>query len=116
MPNTGGPSLNDCMDGTSHNTTAFNRWNDDERDVNVNRNVVCLNRNDAKRNLNLDNWTNDWNDNWGFLGAQQSRFLPSLFAGEFLYCLTPPTTDGNHVYSVHLYRSRLLFSSARSSG
>lgn len=61
--------------------------------VNGNRYVMCLNRNDAKRNLNLNNWANDWNDNWGFLGAQRSRFLPGLFAGEFLYGLSSPTAE-----------------------
>jgi len=60
--------------------------------VSRNRYVSYLNRNDAKRNLNLNNWQNDWSDDWGFLGAQQSRFLPRLFLGEFLYRLPPPAT------------------------
>jgi hypothetical protein len=45
--------------------------------VNGNRNVVCLNRNGTKRNLNLNNWDNDWPDNWGFLGVRHSfDFFP----------------------------------------
>jgi hypothetical protein len=32
--------------------------------VNENRNVVCLNKNDGKRNLKLNDWDDDWNDNW----------------------------------------------------
>ena len=40
------------MEGASHETIACNRWNDDERNVNVNRNE------------------NDWNDNWWFAGVR----------------------------------------------
>jgi hypothetical protein len=45
--------------------------------VNGNRNVVYLNRNDAKRNLNLNDWDGDWNDNWRFLGV---RYDPRVAA------------------------------------
>ena len=38
------------MEGIVHIMAAFNRWNDDERNVNVNRH------------------DNDWNDNWWFAG------------------------------------------------
>jgi hypothetical protein len=48
--------------------------------VNGNRYVLYLNRNDAKRNLNLNNWANDWNDNWGFLGAPRSPISHSAFS------------------------------------
>lgn len=67
MPNTGRPSLNDSMDGIPHSTTAFNQWNDDERNVNVNRN------------------DNDWNDNWWFAGVRDSlHFSPRASGVEFL--------------------------------
>jgi len=53
------------MDGISHNTTAFNRWND-ERNVNVNRN------------------DNEWNDNWWFAGRRNSlHFSPRISGVEF---------------------------------
>jgi len=40
---------------------AFNRWNDDERNVNVNRN------------------DNDWNDNWWFAGLRNSFYFSLIF-------------------------------------
>jgi len=46
------------MEGILHITAAFNRWNDDECNVNVNRN------------------DNDWNDNWWFAGLAISSFMP----------------------------------------
>jgi len=49
------------MDGTPHDTTAFNRWNDDERNVNVNRN------------------DNRWNDNWSFGGVRNSLHFSPRF-------------------------------------
>jgi len=45
------------MDGTLHNNGG-SVW----RNPNGNRNVACLDRNDAKRNLNLNWCENDWND------------------------------------------------------
>ena len=44
---------------------AFNRWNDDERNVNVNRN------------------DNDWNDNWWFAGLATLFISPLLWQGSF---------------------------------
>ena len=35
-----------------------------------NRYVPVLNRNDSKRNLNLNNWANDWNGYYRFLGVR----------------------------------------------
>ena len=46
---------------------AFNQWNDDERNVNVNRNK------------------NDWNDNWWFGGVRKSLYFPHLFKVGFLF-------------------------------
>ena len=44
----------------------FNCWNDDERNVNVNRN------------------DNDWNDSWWFAGLRNSlHFSPTFAVGEF---------------------------------
>lgn len=60
--------------------------------VNGNRNVVCLNRNDAKRNLNLNNRDDDWNDNWRFLGVRYGpRFSPDSLRGVFcIICRRQP--------------------------
>lgn len=45
--------------------------------VNGNVNVPCLNRNDAKRNLDLNWWDNDWPDDWRLLGVRYApRFSP----------------------------------------
>jgi hypothetical protein len=49
------------------------------RNLNGNRNVVCLNRNDAKRNANLNNFDNDWNDNWRFAAVRNSLYFPLAF-------------------------------------
>ena len=38
--------------------------------VNGNRNVPYLNRNDAKRNLNLNWWGGDWYGNYRFLAVR----------------------------------------------
>ena len=68
MPNKiqlGEYSTSSVTDGSSHNLAAFNRWNDDERNVNVNRN------------------DNDWNDNWWFAGVRNSLHFSSAPAGEF---------------------------------
>ncbi len=41
-------------------------------EVNGNRNVAYLNRNDVKRNLNLNWWDDDWNGNYRFLAVRYS--------------------------------------------
>ncbi len=38
--------------------------------VNGNRNVPYLDKDDRKRNLNLNWWDNDWNDNYRFLAVR----------------------------------------------
>ena len=38
--------------------------------VNSNRNVPYLNRNDSKRNLNLNWWNNDWSPDYRFLAVR----------------------------------------------
>lgn len=49
-----------------------------------NRNFAYLNRNDAKRNLNLNYLENDFNDNWRFaVVRQQFTFPSSPLAGMF---------------------------------
>jgi hypothetical protein len=45
------------MDDFLYTTAAFNQWNDDERNVNVNRN------------------DNRWNDNWWFAGVRNSPYF-----------------------------------------
>ena len=42
-------------DDILYNIATFNQWNDDKRNVNVNRNN-----------------SNDWNDNWWFAGLRNS--------------------------------------------
>lgn len=80
MPDTiqpGEHSTGSGTDGTSHNSSAFNRWND-ERIVNVNRN------------------DNDWNDNWWFAGRRNCPSLrtPALLrAFVFLRDLAIPPTQ-----------------------
>lgn len=66
------------MDGVLYILAAFNRSDDDERNVNVNRN------------------DNDWNDNWWFAGLRNSlRFSPASVyflkteAGEFCFLSWP---------------------------
>ena len=45
------------MEGILYKIATFNRWNDDERNVNVNRN------------------DNDWNDNWWFAGLRNFLYF-----------------------------------------
>lgn len=54
-------AIDGSRDGTPYNLAAFNQWNDDERNVNVNRN------------------DNDWNDNWWFGGVRNSLHSQSRF-------------------------------------
>ena len=58
------------MEGTLYIFATFNQWNDDERNVNVNRN------------------DNDWNDNWWFAGVCYS-LLFSPIQGEFCFVSCP---------------------------
>jgi hypothetical protein len=55
------------------------------RDPNGNRNVVCLNRNDAKRNANLNNFDGDWNDNWRFAAVRNFLCFPLAFEKRVLF-------------------------------
>ncbi len=59
------------MDGTLHNNGG-SVW----RNLNGNRNVAYLDRNDAKRNLNLNWYENDWNDICRFAAVRKSRPAP----------------------------------------
>jgi hypothetical protein len=53
--------------------------------LNGNRHVGILNRNDAKRNANLNYFDNDWNANYRFLAVRHYLFfLPDLHSGSFL--------------------------------
>ena len=49
-----------------------------------NRNVAYLNRNGSKRNLNLNWYDNDWNDNCRFLAVGNSLCFPSFFRMGFI--------------------------------
>jgi hypothetical protein len=68
--------------------------------VNGNRNVPYLNRNDAKRNLNLNWWDNDWNGSYRFLAVRHCRYFsrPSV-GGSFVYNLPAPTTKHSADFS-----------------
>ncbi|MCX6786408.1 MAG: hypothetical protein NTU85_01135 [Candidatus Kaiserbacteria bacterium] len=71
-------SMGDGTDGTSHNGSVAK--------VNGNRNVPYLNRNDSKRNLNLNWWNNDWNSDYRFLAVRHFLdFLPSFNRREFCF-------------------------------
>lgn len=43
--------------------------------LNGNRHVGYLNRNNAKRNANLNYFDNDWNDNYRFLAVRYFLFF-----------------------------------------
>ena len=62
--------------------------------INGNRRVPYLNRNNAKRNLNLNNWDGNWNANYRFLAVRNdfnfSRGL--LVRGSFVFHLFAPAT------------------------
>ncbi len=62
-------------------------------DPNGNRNVLVLNENAGKRNLNL-NWFDDrWNRSYAFAGVRRSLHSPPDFlSGEvsFIICLCQP--------------------------
>jgi len=50
--------------------------------INGNRNVAYLNRNDSKRNLNLNWFDNDWNANYRFLAVRYYQsFSRDYFSG-----------------------------------
>ncbi len=51
---------------------AFNQWNDDERNVNVNRN------------------DNDWNDNWWFAGLRNFLYISAFLAEFYLTVFIQP--------------------------
>jgi len=62
--------------------------------VNGNRNVPYLNRNDAKRNLNLNWWNNDWNGNCRFLAVRHCHdFSRPSVGGSFAYNLSSPAAE-----------------------
>ena len=75
MPDTIQPGDSESFDGRWNRRhfiikiATFNRWNDDERNVNVNRN------------------DNDWNDNWWFAGVRKSLHFPVLLKGAG-FCLS----------------------------
>ena len=45
---------------------------------------MTFNRNDDKRNVNVNRNDNDWNDNWWFGGVRKSFYSPRCF-GEFIF-------------------------------
>ena len=53
--------------------------------VNGNRNVTYLDRNDSKRNLNLNWWDNDWNSNYRFLAVRHSQCFSWDFVSGVLF-------------------------------
>jgi len=50
---------------------------------NGNRNVLCLESDDRKRNLNLNWLENDWNENWRFAAVRKFFFILPLRAEVF---------------------------------
>ena len=64
-------------DGVSHDGSVAK--------INDNRNVPCLNKDDSKRNLNLNWWDNDWNGNYRFLAVRHCHdFSRPAWAGVLL--------------------------------
>jgi len=62
--------------------------------VNGNRNVPYLNKNDSKRNLNLNWWNNDWNSNYRFLAVRHFYcFSRYLTGGSFVLQLFAPSAE-----------------------
>ena len=60
--------------------------------VNGNCHVPCLNRDDSKRNLNLNWWDDDWNDDYRFLAVRYDHgFSRDIFSGVlFMRCRFQP--------------------------
>jgi hypothetical protein len=54
---------------------------------NGNRNVPYLNWNDAKRNLNLNWFENDWNENYRFAAVRNSLYFSRLILAGLFYRL-----------------------------
>lgn len=62
--------------------------------VNGNRNVPYLNRDDSKRNLNLNWWNDDWNPIYRFLAVRHFHdFFRHLTGGSFICELLAPPTE-----------------------
>jgi len=55
--------------------------------INGNRNVPYLNKDDSKRNLNLNWWNNDWNPIYRFLAVRNSRDFSRLNWREFCFAI-----------------------------
>lgn len=52
--------------------------------MNGNRHVIELWNDNGKRNVNLNNWDDNWNPSYRFLRVRTLRiFLPTLFGGKF---------------------------------
>ena len=64
------------LEDISHNGSVW-------RNPNGNRNVVCLNENDVKRNANLNWFENDWGDDWRFAAVRNFLYFPAAVGGVF---------------------------------
>lgn len=65
-------------------------------DPNHNRNVPYLNENSQKRNLNLNDWDDEWNANYRFAAVRNSLLdtaTPALRSGSFCCELASPSTE-----------------------
>ena len=79
-------SMGGGADGVSHDGSVAK--------INDNRNVPCLNKDDSKRNLNLNWWDNDWNPNYRFLAVRNFHcFSRYLTGGSFVLQLFAPSTE-----------------------
>jgi hypothetical protein len=60
--------------------------------IDGNRNVAYLNGNDSNRNLSLNNFDNDWDDNYRFLAVRNYSFFSRdpLSGVLFASCLRHP--------------------------
>jgi hypothetical protein len=75
------------FDGWWHGWLSTRGW----LDPNGNRNVLYLNRNGAKRNLNMNWFDNQWNRNYRFAARRPRNFLhfSPACAGEFCFASCP---------------------------
>lgn len=78
-------------------------------EVNDNRNVPYLNRNDSKRNLNLNWFDSDWNGNYRFLAVRHSHdFSRTLTGGSLALQLLTPSPE--HTSAFHkVFRQMCVF-------
>ena len=85
IPNTIQPKENSTgggMEDILYIGSVWRNWNGD-------RNVPYLNRNGDRRNLNLNYFSNRWNEDCRFAAVRKSLYSPALCRSFFLYLFFP---------------------------